>query len=231
VASATRRLRRGALATLLLCLGIAALVPAAQAGEPEPLMLEEAEPVTFRAPPSGGGISPEGSTAAVQVDIKDFKYLPKRIEVEKGAEVTWTNFDADEHSATADNGDFDTGLLAKGESGSVTLDKVGTFGYFCTLHPGMTATVVVAREDSGESGDSDDEDDDPAAVAGTSSSSGIGSTGFDSTGFDTGSAETLPDTGFEVLKVVVAAALFAAAGLLLLAWEMWLRPLPRGPGR
>jgi hypothetical protein len=42
---------------------------------------------------------------------------------------------------------------------------------------------------------------------------------------------TLPETGFEVLWMFVAAAVFAAAGLLLAALEMWLRPFPTGPRR
>ena len=77
------------------------------------------------------------------VTIKGFAFNPETITVKKGTTVTWTNEDAAGHTATADDGTFDTGLIAKGESGSVTFDTVGTFSYHCTPHPNMKGTVVV----------------------------------------------------------------------------------------
>ncbi len=79
----------------------------------------------------------------VSIDIKDFAYGPKTLTVKKGTIVTWTNQDSAKHTATADDGSFDTGLLAKGESGSVTFDKIGTFNYHCTPHPNMKAAIIV----------------------------------------------------------------------------------------
>ena len=79
----------------------------------------------------------------VSIDIKDFAYGPKTLTVKKGTTVVWTNQDSVKHTATADDGSFDTGLLAKGESGSVTFDKIGTFNYHCTPHPNMKAAIIV----------------------------------------------------------------------------------------
>ena len=77
------------------------------------------------------------------VDIRDFAYSPRTVEIRVGDTVRWTNRDSVAHSATAANGSFDTGLLSEGESGSVRFTSAGTYRYVCTPHPDMTGTVVV----------------------------------------------------------------------------------------
>jgi plastocyanin len=89
---------------------------------------------------SGGG----GASAAA-VEIVEFAYDPDPIEVEVGAEVTWTNEDTAPHTATADDGSFDTGTLDKGKPGSVSFEEAGTFPYFCEIHPTMHGTVEVVN--------------------------------------------------------------------------------------
>ena len=46
------------------------------------------------------------------VDIRDFAFSPRTVEIRVGDTVTWTNRDTVAHTATAQNGSFDTGLLA-----------------------------------------------------------------------------------------------------------------------
>src|SRR5215207_2704077 len=77
------------------------------------------------------------------VDIRDFAFSPRTVEVRVGDTVRWTNRDGVAHTATARNGSFDTGPLADGESGSVRFTTAGTYRYVCTPHPDMTGTVVV----------------------------------------------------------------------------------------
>jgi plastocyanin len=77
------------------------------------------------------------------VDIRDFAFSPRTIEIRVGDTVRWTNRDSFAHTATAQNGSFDTGLLAEGESGSIRFTVAGTYRYLCTPHPDMTGTVVV----------------------------------------------------------------------------------------
>jgi plastocyanin len=79
------------------------------------------------------------------VTISDFTYTPEVLKVKEGTVVTWTNTDAVAHSATADDGSFDTGLLEKGESGSVTLNEAGEYTYHCSLHPNMTGKIIVEK--------------------------------------------------------------------------------------
>jgi plastocyanin len=68
---------------------------------------------------------------------------PQTITVKAGTEVTWTNSDDATHTATADDGSFDTGDLDQGRSKSVTFEKAGSFTYYCRFHPFMKATVEV----------------------------------------------------------------------------------------
>ena len=78
------------------------------------------------------------------VDISGFAFSPRSITVAVGDTVTWVNADAQGHTATADDGAFDTGTISGNGSGSVRLTTAGTFGYHCRIHPAMTATIVVA---------------------------------------------------------------------------------------
>src|SRR5688572_6350272 len=72
------------------------------------------------------------------VDIRGFTFSPRTVEIRVGDTVTWTNRDGVAHTATAQNGSFDTGLLEEGESGSVRFRSAGTYRYVCTPHPQMT---------------------------------------------------------------------------------------------
>jgi plastocyanin len=60
-----------------------------------------------------------------------------------GGKLTWTNRDSAPHSATDTGGTWDTGVLAKDESATLTFASAGTFDYFCSLHPDMKARLVV----------------------------------------------------------------------------------------
>lgn len=77
------------------------------------------------------------------VTIQNFAFAPATLMVKVGDKVTWTNQDSVGHSATADDGSWDTGLLSQGQSGSVTFSKTGTFTYHCSIHPTMHGTVIV----------------------------------------------------------------------------------------
>lgn len=77
------------------------------------------------------------------VTIQNFAFSPATLTIKVGDKVTWTNKDSAGHSATADKGNFDTGILQNGQSGSVTFSKPGTYTYHCSVHPMMKATIVV----------------------------------------------------------------------------------------
>jgi plastocyanin len=83
--------------------------------------------------------------AVSDVDIAGNAFAPQSITVHVGDRVRWTNSDARSHTATADNGSFNTGTVHNGEtSAPVTFSTVGTVTYHCSIHPDMHGTVVVA---------------------------------------------------------------------------------------
>ena len=81
-------------------------------------------------------------------DIEDICYIPSNIVVEKGKSVTWLNEDSSFHSVTSGfypepSGLFDSGHLDPYQSYTLFFDEIGTYDYFCTLHPWMKAQVIV----------------------------------------------------------------------------------------
>ncbi len=87
-----------------------------------------------------------GSTAAgngPQVIMTNRSYNPQEITVKVGDTVTWVNQDAPQHDVVAKNGEFKSELFDKGQSFSFTFTKAGTYPYYCSIHPGMTGTVIV----------------------------------------------------------------------------------------
>ena len=95
------------------------------------------------------------------VDVTDDSYNPKTFSVEVGTTVVFKNTSTLPHTATADNGSFDTGMIAKGESKSVTLKKTGKFPFYCQFHGAaggvgqsgtITVTAAAAPAPSGNSG-------------------------------------------------------------------------------
>ena len=87
-------------------------------------------------------VAGEDDTQAV--DIENFAFNPDMVVVMNGTTMTWTNLDAGSHSVTSDDGAFDSGLLAQGESFSYTFDTLDTFPYHCTVHSSMTGSVETA---------------------------------------------------------------------------------------
>jgi plastocyanin len=77
--------------------------------------------------------------------IQGFKFKPANITIKPGTKVRWINKDSTQHTATANNGAFNSGLLRKGETFSRTFRTVGKKGYHCTPHPFMRGSVVVKR--------------------------------------------------------------------------------------
>jgi plastocyanin len=80
-----------------------------------------------------------------KVQIVEFSYEPDPVVVQAGGKVIWQNEDTAPHTATADDGSFDTGTIEKGKLGSATFKEAGTFTYFCEVHPTMHGTVEVVE--------------------------------------------------------------------------------------
>src|SRR5579864_4396046 len=96
-------------------------------------------------------LAPVGSAVAQSapgVDMKNVAFSPTTLEIQAGQTVTWTNDDPLQHTVTADDGSFDSGLLDPGATFTQEFDTPGTFQYYCQPHGsaglnGMAATIIV----------------------------------------------------------------------------------------
>ena len=71
---------------------------------------------------------------------------PKTYTVAAGDAVSFINDDDDAHTATADDGSWDSEGLNQGQKWSHTFAKSGKVTYHCTVHPFMHGTLVVQGE-------------------------------------------------------------------------------------
>lgn len=69
----------------------------------------------------------------VTVRISNFTFDPKDLQIESGTTVIWQNTTG-HHSVTADDGSFDSPIMAPGEEFKRTFDQPGSIKYFCNLH-------------------------------------------------------------------------------------------------
>ena len=99
-------------------------------------------PAETTAPAESTTPAPNSTTT---VDISNHAFNPAQLNVAPGTTVTFVNNDTEPHTATADNGVFDTGVLEPGSSFDVFFDGSGTVTYHCELHPDMQGSIVVGE--------------------------------------------------------------------------------------
>jgi len=79
-----------------------------------------------------------------EVKIDNFTFAPADLTVAPGTTVRWVNRDDIPHTVVSeDKLTFKSKPLDTDQEFSYTFTKPGTFSYFCSIHPKMTAKVVV----------------------------------------------------------------------------------------
>ncbi|MFF0163324.1 plastocyanin/azurin family copper-binding protein [Streptomyces sp. NPDC005263] len=146
---AARRTARGAAVSAVLALLALPLLPAGQA-----------------------------SAASYSVTMKGYAFSPANLTVPVGSTVTWTNQDTAPHDVKTTSGpvSIHSPMLNKGQSWSFTFTAAGTYGYYCTVHPNMTAGITVRPAA-------------PAAPAAPTHEHSVGSTSSGGSGGSGGSTE------------------------------------------
>jgi LPXTG-motif cell wall-anchored protein len=177
--------------------------PAPAAPPPEPQVLADETREAPQPKPKAIAVPRAIAAASGSVTIADFSFTPGSITITQGDTVTWVNNGPTPHSATANDGSFNTGILKAGQSASHTFSQAGTFSYFCQPHPFMKATVVVqAAQTGGGSGGSGSSD--------TSGATGSSDTGATASQADQG--PTLPNTGGDSAPLLVLGGLLLVLG-------------------
>jgi plastocyanin len=80
---------------------------------------------------------------ATVIGINDNSFSNSSVTIQAGTAVRWENNGTNKHTATSDDLDWGTGTLQSGGDFSRYFDEPGTYTYFCSYHPSMTATIVV----------------------------------------------------------------------------------------
>jgi plastocyanin len=95
------------------------------------------------APASANGLASEPANGPVEVKIDNYSFMPGDLTVAAGTTVTWVNHDDVPHTVRSMDGAIKSKALDTDDKFSMTFDKPGTYEYFCSVHPKMTAKVVV----------------------------------------------------------------------------------------
>jgi plastocyanin len=93
-----------------------------------------------------GTATPE-SGGTVHVVMKSLDFTPTVVHAKVGQRVVWTNEDSSLHNVTYVSGPrfkSSHSSLSRGTKFSIRLTQLGTIHYFCSIHPWMTATIVVS---------------------------------------------------------------------------------------
>lgn len=102
---------------------------------------------------SGASLAADSSAAAMAavaatvqdstIAIHNSMFNPVSLVVAVGTTVSWKNLDGEPHTIRSLDDTFRSGALDQNDSFSFKFDKPGTYGYACSIHPQMVATIVV----------------------------------------------------------------------------------------
>jgi plastocyanin len=101
--------------------------------------------ITAAAPGYPTASASSATTGALVRMASGNVFSPNAVIVKIGEYVTWRNNDLVGHSTTEDSATpvWNSGVLAPGGSYQVSFSKVGPVTYHCTVHNGMTGTILV----------------------------------------------------------------------------------------
>ncbi len=97
--------------------------------------------------PAGASTAKAAAKTTDTIKIVDFVYDPTPATVRAGQRISIPNADAAPHTIT-DGGSgkaFDTGTIEGRATGSLTIDRAGTYSYICEFHPFMKGEITVTK--------------------------------------------------------------------------------------
>ena len=89
-------------------------------------------------------------TVVHRIDIDGTAFVPAETVVHVGETVSWNNKDPFPHNIVSAEGGFKSNDMDPGGHWEWRPGKPGRFPYLCTLHPGMSGTLIVNPEEEGE---------------------------------------------------------------------------------
>ena len=102
-------------------------------------------PAETTTPAESTAPAPNSTTTRGTLPITAQGFDPAQLSIASGTTLKIVNTDIEEHTATADNKLFDTGVLVPGESKEVYFEGAGSVTYHDALHPDMKGSIVVGE--------------------------------------------------------------------------------------
>ncbi|HLH73845.1 MAG TPA: cupredoxin family copper-binding protein [Chloroflexota bacterium] len=127
----------------LAALGVGLAILVAGCGGAQATAMPTAMPMPTPTTAQSAAVLNATPVATTKVNIQNFAFSPAVITVPVGATVTWTNDDIEQHTVTARDTSYSSDAIANHQTYSVTYSKVGTYEYFCEIHPTMVGKIVV----------------------------------------------------------------------------------------
>jgi LPXTG-motif cell wall-anchored protein len=138
---------------------------------------------------------------AAEIELTDDGFEPDEVTVDVGETVVWTNATDEEHTIVGQDGSWDSGPLAPGETFSVSLRSEGTVDY-ATEDDEHEGRILVVE--GGAAAGDDDGDEEGEATEGESAE------------VEEEAAEpSLPDTGVAALPMLLTGLVMVAGGGLM----------------
>jgi len=90
---------------------------------------------------TGGGTS---NQLLATVQVTNNAFAPRLVNLRSGGIVTWVwGQGATDHNVTFNDPLLSSNTQSAGTTHSIVFQTAGTFNYACTVHPGMTGSIVV----------------------------------------------------------------------------------------
>ena len=132
---------------VLVAVAVAAMLVTGACGDDDDTTSPTSEPTattqttgTTESTAMGSGGTGQGGTT---ITIKDFTFAPATLTAKVGDTITVLNEDGAPHTVTANDQSFDSGRLQPDSSGTIKVEKPGTFAYHCEIHEQMKGTLEV----------------------------------------------------------------------------------------
>jgi plastocyanin len=120
-------------------------------------------------PPLTAPTSTSSVPAGPVINLSSLMFNPSTTTVQVGTTVTWRNDEPITHTVTSGryegvdkttglrssqdpDGTFNAKLTGKGKTFSFTFTKPGSYTYYCDIHQGMNATIVVVADPTSTEG-------------------------------------------------------------------------------
>ncbi|MEI7512513.1 MAG: cupredoxin domain-containing protein [Candidatus Uhrbacteria bacterium] len=131
---------------LLALMGQGCFTPPPRVPTPVPTPVVPVESSDQNMPPQDNTTPPPPvGTSTYNVNIQSSAFAPTSVSVRRGDKIIFLNRETVSHTITSDDGSFDSGTLAASRSWTfdTSVLAAGTYTYHCSIHPSMTATLIV----------------------------------------------------------------------------------------